>query len=354
MDGNMYLSLRRFSMIKIGRLKNMSFIKMVLFSLIMITMGCSRSNKTPSITPESRSSIRFAITTKNQALSLNEAEYVINSVRVIAFDNGKIDAFYFANELNITNGETIVELKVKEINDKVVCVILNEPSRLTTRLNEIKFLRELEVVEYKFADYFNEISNNITEAYSYGDAGIENTTFEYNNLPMSGKIVVNPLYSLDYDIKVGRALARVDIWLKSAVENSTFSLTASSTIEYNTCYDGLLIDVASAYPTPTLIKKTLNAKALTLSTTEYKRAFTLYTPERQSSGSQRLEFTITDVSSGNNTIQDLLSFSLDTDEVIKRNYLYTVKCNITRTAVASFLYEVEPWGLKTINVPNFE
>lgn len=325
---------------------------MVLFSIISLAFGCTKSESTCVIeeTIETKTKVGLTITTGDQPLYLEEAEYIIKSVRIIAFDGEVYDTYYYEGGLSISTGSHTVKMLVEELDNKTLYVILNEPARLKSILDKVETLAELEIIKYDFADYFN-ASGQIVDAYSYDEAG-NTTTFAYTNLPMSGQMRINPSSELNYTVEVGRALARVDIWLQGADDD--LSLTTESSIAYVMCKEGYLMNVTAEFPKATLSEKTLNAKSLALTATSFKRAFTLYTPERKSDGFDRLEFTITGAySNANSAPQDFLTFSLPIAE-IKRNELYTVKCTITESGKISFTYEVEDWTQKKIDVPSFE
>lgn len=344
-------------------LKNMNLIKMVLFCIIILTLGCTKS-KVPDVIDDDRKTVQFRIQTGDTSGYLDATEYTINSVRLVVFDGDVLDNSVFVNNISNTTGIIEVELKLKAAENKRVFTIINEPARLTNQLDRMEFLVEFESIEYKLADYFNHTGDNpnnvdvadVMDAYSYQEGVGPTSVFYKNNLPMSGIDMIQTLTQQNFDLKVGRALARIDIWL-SAAEAGVLMLPTSS-ISYNVSDGGRIINIAEI-PSQDITTKILSAKKTSIPTDKYIAAFTFYTPERINIGRDRLEFIIKNVNYAGTT-HDLIPFYLESKidgivyDKIERNKLYTIKLIIGESGEVTFNYSVEPWAPKEIIVPPFE
>lgn len=340
----------------------MKYLKiLILISLYLIT-GCSK-DKAPEVFNADEIMVNINISnnfTKTAVSSRDEqylfdGEYKINRVRIIAFDGDVMDKNIYETVQDATESVS-VEMNIKAIKNKFIYVIVNEPTGLKEVLDNLTNKSELQSLEYKIAAYFTEGNS----AFSYNST--QNTNLGFSSLPMSGFATINPVYGRVYPIIAYRTLARVDVWLRGASNN--FSLTAESSLKYNTGAKGNYFDYkVTPIPSLDIAEKFVYAQAMTINPKTqsdeigtaggYQRIFTYYTPERDSRGvDNRLRFTILGIAHGVSTMN---STEVVFDEnVVKRNNVYRAYCTVNPSGEVSFDYLVTAWDEETINIPTFE
>lgn len=339
-----------------------------LFCIGFSITGCDRQEMSEIVDDSDRVTVNIHITNELSNTRTNnifDREYEINRVRIITFDGGLFDNNVYTNLTTPVTSKNI-QMDVRKHSGKSVYVLVNEPPLLTTQLNNVKTKEDLKDIEYTIAEYLT------IQAFSYGETGTAD--FNFLELPMSSLTTINTRDATQgeiFAVTVYRTLARVDVWLRGNEGAGTFSLTPSSTLNYNTYTKGNLwgADVLSI-PNVTavnLLSKTISAKALAIdnATAEnignsgtaggYKRAFTFYTPERRTNNDNtRLRFTIKDVNSSSETI-DLNEVVLASDsnnnaiDSIRRNTVYSVYCSIKDRKIDVSTISVVDWTNNNIN-----
>lgn len=159
----------------------------------------------------------------------------IHTARFITFDNASVFPSVDMNELKEFDGDEqkaqvfSALLKVSCNTDKLLVVILNEPTAITGFLRSVSALADLEDITYLMADAFN---NNHTAAIAKG-------------IPMTGiarKLSVakendSEENAVTVELSVKRAVARVELWLRTE-QGIASEVNTSTTVTLSKSHDG--------------------------------------------------------------------------------------------------------------------
>nr|WP_129733400.1 hypothetical protein [Parabacteroides goldsteinii] len=159
----------------------------------------------------------------------------IHTARFITFDNASVFPSVDMNELKEFDEDEqkarvfSALLKVSCNTDKLLVVILNEPTAITGFLRSVSALADLEDITYLMADAFN---NNHTAAIAKG-------------IPMTGiarKLSVakendSEENAVTVELSVKRAVARVELWLRTE-QGIASEVNTSTTVTLSKSHDG--------------------------------------------------------------------------------------------------------------------
>lgn len=269
---------------------------------------------------------------------LGSGEYVISTLRFYVFDsNGSLEEMELYTGLN---ADQIVKqtITVAKDSSKELYFVANEPDAITSKLNDITTIEELEQVNFTIAESMNKGFNGAA-------------TFDDFSMPMSAKYsVLNAMADLNIYVGLTRAVARVDLWLikdddavsRSVVLGTSTTLSASGVTDEPTLFSGDIAD-------PTGVKNiSINSSDITLSATAFQRVFSFYTAERTydyTDEETRIKITVDGLVEEGNTL-DSKSITLGDDGSlmeINRNYVYRIYGTYNGSEIVASFFEVMEW-----------
>mgnify|MGYP003623240272 CR=1 FL=1 len=282
----------------------------------------------------------------------------LHKVRFITFDKASFSPHVDVNQVvlfddyekNATSFRT--ELEVSSNRDKMLVAIINEPDALTSQLNNVQTLVDLEDIDFQMADVFN----------------ANHTAPKSTGIPMTGTargISVAPENTASNPAQVSltvyRSVARVELWLKAdpgvaAYVDDLTEVTLSKS--YN---KGFLMKPEPDYNfgqlqtvTPnTTVEWTFTGTVSQSLNEDAQLVCSFYTPERTymaSDNSDKLVLDIKGVSSDQErrSTQAVLSEfstgggSSQTITRIERNNVYRIIGRL-KTSFVEFEHNILPW-----------
>ena len=162
----------------------------------------------------------------------------IRTVRVLVFDDASARPALDVNELvTLASHEQEasafrVTLEVNCNRDKLVAVVVDEPAALFPELGGVRFPSELEDLEFRMADVFNEGHSEPLVA------GIPMTGVKRGFAVTAEN--ASEADAVEVKVRVLRAVARVELWLAVDAENSA-QLTASTNVSLLRSHDAGLL-----------------------------------------------------------------------------------------------------------------
>lgn len=278
-------------------------------------------------------------------LILGDNEYYIQRVRIYAFDGNQLDNMVYKENLSPNAATSVVmEMKVKQTDNKTLYVIVNEPRSMSSVLGLINHPDAFEKIEYKMADYFS--TDAMNWSFNFNDRGFV--------LPMFGKleavntITATPATPIQKRVIAMRSLARVDVMVQKeeALSATPILFNNNSSISIINTRDKGMIAPTAVIPVGSLTNKSnAGQNAITVLTTPVRagstdrskavRAFTFYTPEHDcSTDLSKLRFKLNAVSwAGTNQSYDVI-INKETNGValnqITRNKVYQIYCTFTQ------------------------
>ncbi|RHO70703.1 hypothetical protein DW083_12805 [Parabacteroides sp. AF48-14] len=282
-------------------------------------------------------------------------EYVY-SARFIVFDNVSTYPTVDINQMVILDKNNVwsfnTYLKVRHNQDKALIVILNEPDALTRTLESVSSPYDLNTIKFQMADIFNQNHTVI------GTKGIPMTGIVHNISITESH--ANENSALAQELRVERAVARVDIWFKTYPWFEA-AVTENTKITLSRSYDeGYLVgpdiffgsDMQTVIPNKEVVWQHTGVP-LNIGY-EAKRYCSFYTPERTcdaANHNDKLILTIEgiDTEEGQRrAVTTLLDFTDMTNlepltmREVRRNYVYKTIANIHREKI-EFYTTISPW-----------
>ena len=188
--------------------------------LLLLCISCTENEvgQDVSVNPgEVRMTMNISTRATNDPEMLNVNETRISRIRVYVFDGTTLDKMYYWT-LTATNGTyTTPVFTVKAAIGKSLYAVVNEPTDMNTRaiLESVDHPNDLIDIQYQMADYLTTKTN------------VPEYTKDYC-LPMYGEL--NGIDAAEgttqtINMKVDRAVARVDVYMRKEVGNSEEILT---------------------------------------------------------------------------------------------------------------------------------
>lgn len=284
----------------------------------------------------------------------------IHTARFITFDNASVFPSVDMNELKEFDGDEqkarvfSALLKVSCNTDKLLVVILNEPTAITGFLRSVSAPADLEDITYLMADAFN---NNHTAAVAKG-------------IPMTG--IVRKLSvakendseenAVTVELSVKRAVARVELWLRTE-QGIPAEVNTSTTVTLSKSHDGGYLMAPEpaedfghmptvASPDKEVTWRYTDSNPLKLADT-LQLVCAFYTPERTCSASGDADKLVLDIrkiraaGEDRDAVTVLSDFSNEGSPSriiteINRNNVYKIAAYVKRKMV-EFDQKVAPW-----------
>ena len=203
----------------------------LLFSLLLCS--CIKETEmdiTDSTLPQSA---WMTVGINNETSLSSDYREEIKTVRIIVFNNASTNPVLDVNTLNVINTPAVgtgidIDMAVTVNSDKMIIAIINEPSQLSNQLSVLNHPSSFEDIDYNFAHILNSNHTTILSNVYMPMTGVKRG-FAVNKTHTAGS-------PLNINMTVERILARIDIYLKKNMTETT-QLTTSTTIKLKNTFN---------------------------------------------------------------------------------------------------------------------
>ena len=310
--------------------------------LLLLCISCTENEvgQDVSVNPgEVRMTMNISTRATNDPEVLNVNETRISRIRVYVFDGTTLDKMYYWT-LTATNGTyTTPVFTVKAAIGKSLYAVVNEPTDMNTRaiLESVDHPNDLIDVQYQMADYLTTKTN------------VPEYTKDYC-LPMYGEL--NGIDAAEgttqtINMKVDRAVARVDVYMRKEAGNSGEILTPNVLVVTGVSKTGYIAPAkVGNYASSTIniiTRKTVkNIPEETSAEDKGMLVYSFYLPEMECKD-RKLNLGFDDY--------ETIDLGGDSDnsggailEKLERNHVYQLLCRFTaKTSTLDVNLTVCPW-----------
>ncbi len=181
--------------------------------------------------------------TKADNISTLEEDYIIKSLRVFAIDDtGAIEVNEYTNDIKVTQNGIYYSFDVIQAEEKLIYVVLNEPSSLSETLDNVSNQFDLTMLNYQIAESLN------NEQFVAGASLAETNKM----IPMSAMVKINATGDKKIVVHVDRVVARVDLMIDKdkVAYTSNVEFNSSTTVNVSGLYYTTSLFPSQKLPTP--------------------------------------------------------------------------------------------------------